>query len=219
MQSAARRLRTHPTEAERLLWRHLRLRQLIGYKFRRQQPLGGYVVDFVCLEKRLIVEVDGGHHAAQVGSDRHRAAWLKAEGFRVLRFWNTEVLQQIEAVQTRIWAVLSGEESPPPQSSPARGEEEQNRGQLGERESRPWLRALRLQELRQPVCGQCGPARDPFPSCPPPQSSPARGEEEGGGAGEGFALSEVEGMEWGSPLARQSLRPELRPRGSSQAPS
>jgi very-short-patch-repair endonuclease len=120
MQSAARRLRTHPTEAERLLWRHLRLRQLIGYKFRRQQPLGRYVVDFVCLEKRLIVEVDGGHHAAQVGSAR-RAAWLEAEGFRVLRFWNTEVLQQIEAVQTRIWAVLSGEESHPTSILPRKG--------------------------------------------------------------------------------------------------
>jgi len=121
MQSAARRLRTHPTEAERLLWRHFRLRQLDGYKFRRQQLLGSYIVDFVCLEKRLIVEVDGGHHAAQVGSDARRAAWLEAEGFRVLRFWNTEVLQQIEAVQTRIWAVLSGEESPPTSILPRKG--------------------------------------------------------------------------------------------------
>ena len=76
MQSAARGLRKNPTEAERLLWRHLRLRQLGGHKFRRQQPLGPYIVDFVCLEKRLIVEVDGGHHAAQVAKDAQRAAWL-----------------------------------------------------------------------------------------------------------------------------------------------
>ncbi len=64
-QSSARRLRKHPTDAERLLWCHLRLRQLGGYKFRRQQPLGPYIVDFVCLEQRLIVEVDGGQHAEQ----------------------------------------------------------------------------------------------------------------------------------------------------------
>ena len=121
MQAAARRLRTHPTETERLLWRHLRLRQLGGYKFRRQQPVGQYIVDFICLEKRLIVEVDGGQHAEQAESDSQRTRWLEAEGFRVLRFWNTEVLQQIEAVQTRIWAVLSGEESPPTSILPRKG--------------------------------------------------------------------------------------------------
>ncbi len=91
-QSSARRLRKHPTDAERLLWRHLRLRQLGGYKFRRQQPLGPYIVDFVCLAKRLIVEVDGGQHAEQAEEDAQRTAWLEAQGFRVLRFWNTEVL-------------------------------------------------------------------------------------------------------------------------------
>ncbi len=105
------------------MWRHLRLRQLGGHKFRRQQPLGPYIVDFVCLEKRLIVEVDGGHHTAQVAKDAQRAACLEAEGFRLLRFWNTEVLQETEAVWETIRAALD-DESPPPQSSPARGEEE-----------------------------------------------------------------------------------------------
>ena len=62
MRATARRLRNNPTDAERVLWRHLRRRQLAGNKFRRQQPLGGYVVDFVCLEKRLVIEVDGGQH-------------------------------------------------------------------------------------------------------------------------------------------------------------
>jgi very-short-patch-repair endonuclease len=101
-------LRKHPTEAERLLWRHLRLRQLGGWKFRRQQPVGSYIVDFVCLEKRLIVEVDGGHHAVQVEKDARRAAWLEAEGFRLLRFWNTDVLRDVTIVQETIRAALDG---------------------------------------------------------------------------------------------------------------
>ena len=120
-QSTARTLRTHPTDAERLLWRHLRLRQLNGAKFRRQQPLGPYVVDFVCLEKRLIVEVDGGHHAAQVEHDAQRAAWLEAEGFRVLRFWNTEVLQETQTVQDTIRAALDAGDCPPTSILPHMG--------------------------------------------------------------------------------------------------
>ncbi len=121
MQSTARRLRKNPTEAERLLWRHLRLRQLGGWKFRRQQPVGPYIVDFVCLEKRLIVEVDGGQHAAQVDKDAQRAAWLEAEGFRVLRFWNTEVLRDREAVQETIRAALGVGDCPPFSVLPRKG--------------------------------------------------------------------------------------------------
>lgn len=90
--SNARELRRHPTEAARILWRHLRLRQLGGYKFRRQQPLGLYIVDFICLEKRLIVEVDGGQHNEQTGCDSKRDTWLLAQGFHILRFWNHQVL-------------------------------------------------------------------------------------------------------------------------------
>jgi len=112
MDSTARSLRKHPTEAERLLWRHLRLRQLGGWKFRRQQPLGPHIVDFVCLEKRLIVEVDGGHHAVQVEEDAHRTARLEAEDFRVLRFWNTEVLREPIAVQEAIRAALEDDRPP-----------------------------------------------------------------------------------------------------------
>ncbi|MGH8702258.1 MAG: endonuclease domain-containing protein [Burkholderiales bacterium] len=134
MQSSARRLRKHPTDAERLLWRHLRLRQLGGYKFRRQQSLGPYIVDFVCLEKRLIVEVDGGQHAEQAEEDAQRTAWLEAEGFRVLRFWNTEVLQDTKAVQEAIRAALDDGPIPPPPSSPARGEEKEQPDERMERE-------------------------------------------------------------------------------------
>ncbi len=104
-----RALRKNPTEAERSLWKHLRLRQLEGEKFRRQQPLGRYVVDFVCLEKRLTVELDGGQHAEQVGSDAERTAWLEAQGFRVLRFWNHDVMKDIEAVKEVIRRALSRE--------------------------------------------------------------------------------------------------------------
>lgn len=92
----ARALRKNPTEAERALWRHLRLRQLDEHKFRRQQPVGSYIVDFICIEKRLVVELDGGQHSEQVASDAERTAWLEGEGFRVLRFWNHEVLKDIE---------------------------------------------------------------------------------------------------------------------------
>jgi very-short-patch-repair endonuclease len=79
-------LRKNPTEAERALWRHIRRRQLDECKFRRQCLLGRYIVDFVCLVKKLIAEIDGGHHAEQVALDAHRTAWLEAQGFRVLRF-------------------------------------------------------------------------------------------------------------------------------------
>lgn len=95
----ARQLRQNPTEAERALWRHLRLRQLAGCKFRRQQPLVRYIVDFVCFENQLVIELDGGQHCEQVAYDVARSEWLRAQGFRVLRFWNHEVLQDIEAVK------------------------------------------------------------------------------------------------------------------------
>src|SRR5499433_1187619 len=96
----ARALRYNPTEAERLLWRQLRFWQIDGYKFRRQQPLGHYIVDFVCLGKRLVVEVDGGQHAEQqMKYDSERDVWLAAQGFSVLRFWNNEVLKNIDGVK------------------------------------------------------------------------------------------------------------------------
>jgi very-short-patch-repair endonuclease len=102
----ARALRKNPTEAERTLWKHLRMRQLHGHKFRRQQPLGSYIVDFVCVEKRLIVELDGGQHARQAASDAERTAWLRAQGFRVRRFWNHDVMRDIQAVEEAIRQAL-----------------------------------------------------------------------------------------------------------------
>jgi very-short-patch-repair endonuclease len=105
--SRAKELRNNSTAAERLLWQHLRLRQLGGCKFRRQQALGNYIVDFVCLEKRLVVEVDGGQHNLQVVYDEQRTLWIEQQGFCVLRFWNHEVLQNIEAVKEAIWQALT----------------------------------------------------------------------------------------------------------------
>jgi very-short-patch-repair endonuclease len=107
----ARELRSKATDAERLLWRHLRLRQIGGHKFRRQRPIGPYFVDFVCLKKRVVVEVDGGQHRQQRSYDARRDAWLRAEGFAVLRFWDDEVLKQIENVKQAIWEALSAPSS------------------------------------------------------------------------------------------------------------
>ncbi len=98
----ARMLRKRSTDAERLLWQHLRARQLDGLKFRRQQPIGNAVVDFVCFERRVIVELDGGQHALQEKQDKEREAELADSGLKVLRFWNTEVLTNLDGVLEEI---------------------------------------------------------------------------------------------------------------------
>ncbi|MCX7178278.1 MAG: endonuclease domain-containing protein [Proteobacteria bacterium] len=105
------------TDAEVCLWRRLRGRQIAGCKFRRQHPFMDYVLDFVCLEKRLVVEVDGGQHF-ECEQDRLRDKYLQAAGFRVLRFWNNQVLQEIDGVVEAIWAVLQDESSHPLIPSP-----------------------------------------------------------------------------------------------------
>jgi very-short-patch-repair endonuclease len=101
----ARELRIASTEAERRLWEKLRNRQLAGFKFRRQRPIGRYIVDFVCIEARLIVELDGGQHA-ESARDRLRDASLAAAGYRVLRIWNSEMMDHPESVLIRIAAAL-----------------------------------------------------------------------------------------------------------------
>ncbi|HGJ65813.1 TPA: endonuclease domain-containing protein [bacterium] len=94
----ARNLRKNPTDAEKFLWRHIRERQLEGLKFRRQFPIGNYIADFVCLEKHIIIELDGGQHAINKPKDIERDKWLSNQGFRVLRFWNNDVLNNIDGV-------------------------------------------------------------------------------------------------------------------------
>ena len=100
-------MRRAPTDAERALWRLLRDRRFSGYKFRRQTPLGPYIVDFLCFQERLIVEADGGQHADNP-RDHDRDAWLVAQGFRVRRFWNIEILTQPEMVADTLWRDLAG---------------------------------------------------------------------------------------------------------------
>jgi very-short-patch-repair endonuclease len=102
----ARQLRQNATDAERLLWKKLRFWQIDGLKFRRQQPLGQYIVDFVCFEKKLVIEVDGGQHAENANYDTQRDDWLRDQGFVVLRFWNDDVLKNITDVTERIFQTL-----------------------------------------------------------------------------------------------------------------
>jgi very-short-patch-repair endonuclease len=115
----ARTLRLDSTDAERVLWTHLRARRLGGYKFRRQFALSGYVVDFVCLESDLVIELDGGQHAEQSEHDTHRTHVLEKSGLRVIRFWNDDVLLRIESVLEEILRHLQA--PPSPQPSPASG--------------------------------------------------------------------------------------------------
>ena len=120
----ARFLRRNMTDAERLLWHHLRAHRLCDQKFRRQQPIGPYVVDFVHFGARLVIEADGGQHNGSA-NDAVRDAWLKSRGFTVLRFWNDEILRNTEAVLEAILGAL-GKNAPPlplsPGPSPSRGE-------------------------------------------------------------------------------------------------
>jgi very-short-patch-repair endonuclease len=104
--SFATDLRNRATDAERALWKSLRGDSLNGLRFRRQVPLGIYIVDFVCFEVRLIVEVDGGQHAEST-KDAQRDAWLTSQGFQVLRFWNNEVLQNREGVMQMIFEAVN----------------------------------------------------------------------------------------------------------------
>ena len=102
----ARQLRARQTEAERLLWYLLRDRRLNGAEFRRQVPIGNYIVDFVCQEAKLVVELDGGQHADQVAYDTARTEWLVSVGYRVLRFWNNDLTENEEGVLTAIYNEL-----------------------------------------------------------------------------------------------------------------
>ena len=108
IQQRARELRQGATEAERVLWEHLRGRRLAGLKFRRQHPLGPYIVDFYCAAHRLVVEVDGPVHEGRVKEDALRTEYLEMYGYRVLRVKNEEVLEDIEAVLARVLAACGG---------------------------------------------------------------------------------------------------------------
>ncbi|HEY1382405.1 MAG TPA: DUF559 domain-containing protein [Dongiaceae bacterium] len=101
----ARTLRKSMTPAERKIWRYLRLRQLDGHRFRRQVRIGPYIADFVCLQSLIVIEVDGGQHADAHTYDAQRDDYMRGQGFRVLRFWNNEVLSNMEGV----WDTIAAE--------------------------------------------------------------------------------------------------------------
>jgi very-short-patch-repair endonuclease len=112
----ARRLRREQTDAERALWFRLRDRRLNGWKFRRQFPIDRYIVDFFCADAHLIIELDGGQHAVRTATDAQRTKVLEAMGYLVLRFWNSDVMQNLDGVLEEIIAVLEspGSDSPQP---------------------------------------------------------------------------------------------------------
>ena len=104
----AKRMRSEASDAERLLWKHLRAHRLHGYKFKRQVVIEPYIVDFLCLEAKLIIEADGGQHMEQQAYDTARTKKLEAKGYKVLRFWNHDILSNTDAVLGVIENVLSG---------------------------------------------------------------------------------------------------------------
>lgn len=103
----ARVLRADMTAAERKLWHAIRGKQIYDCRFRRQHPVGSYITDFACIERMLVIELDGGQHQEQLGYDERRTAFLEARGWRVLRFWNNEVMENLDGVLWRIVEVLS----------------------------------------------------------------------------------------------------------------
>ena len=105
LRQRARKLRKNRTDAERYLWYYLRAGRL-GFKFKRQVPIGVYIADFVCLEKRLVIELDGGQHMDNKIYDIKRTDWLMTSGFKVLRFWNHEVFQETSSVLEAIMSAL-----------------------------------------------------------------------------------------------------------------
>ena len=107
MSSTKKALRKNQTDAETLLWRRLRNRQLGGFKFRRQHSFPPYIVDFVCIDKRLVIELDGGQHASTAEADERRTKFLEQKGFRVVRFWNNDALGNTESVLERILELLN----------------------------------------------------------------------------------------------------------------
>ena len=98
MRDKARKLRTNQTDAEAKIWRLVRAKQIEGLKFRRQHPIQQYIVDFICPERKLIIELDGGQHAQAIEYDEKRTQFLESKGYTVIRFWNNEVLTNIEGV-------------------------------------------------------------------------------------------------------------------------
>jgi len=110
----ARELRNNATPTERMLWRELSARKVAGLRFNRQVPIGPYVCDFVARSAKLIIEVDGGQHGWQADEDATRTRYLEAQGYRVIRFWNSDVLERLEGVVAEIAEAIAALPSPNP---------------------------------------------------------------------------------------------------------
>jgi very-short-patch-repair endonuclease len=133
LRDLARDLRSNMTDTERFVWHKIRKKQFAGFRFRRQHPIDAYIVDFVCLEARVILELDGGQHAVQQEKDAERTRKLEELGFRVVRFWNFDVLKEWDAVEQVIVAALmegrrSSEALPPTPTLPPQSRGEGERG-------------------------------------------------------------------------------------------
>jgi very-short-patch-repair endonuclease len=113
----ARRLRVKATDAEVLLWKRLRTIETEGTHFRRQVPIGPYIVDFACMAARLVIELDGSQHATDANRerDRQRTRWLESEGYRVIRFWNNDLTSNMEGILETVYAALYGSRDAEPQ--------------------------------------------------------------------------------------------------------
>jgi very-short-patch-repair endonuclease len=109
-----RALRTNPTRAESALWQHLAARRTSGVRFNRQVPIGPFICDFVSRATKLVIEVDGGQHDWQSDDDARRSRFIEQQGFRMLRFWNNDVLERMEGVVAEIGRVLAERPSPNP---------------------------------------------------------------------------------------------------------
>ncbi|MEO8384349.1 MAG: endonuclease domain-containing protein [Betaproteobacteria bacterium] len=118
----ARKLRRNSTDVERKLWHRIRDKQIEEFRFRRQRPIGKYIVDFICLEAKLIVELDGGQHAEDVAYDQKRTAFLESLGYRVLRFWNNDVIENMDGVLQRLHENLLRTRANPTLALPLAGE-------------------------------------------------------------------------------------------------
>jgi len=147
--SNARKLRSNTTPAENLLWKHLRKTQIAKYKFTRQHSVGPYIVDFCCRSVRLIIELDGGHHATQQESDIARQQDLEAHGYRVIRFWNNEVFENTEGVLFKIAEELERQSlasNPHPSPLPSREMEREKRKASLVSDGK-WMRVAEIENL------------------------------------------------------------------------
>jgi len=122
MLARAKKLRQVMTEAEKRMWYRLRAHRLLGFKFKRQKPIGPYVVDFACPALRLVIEIDGGQHSIDADEDSIRDRWLRKHGYTVLRFWNNEVMENLEGVLEAIASVALSDAPSPLAPLPISGE-------------------------------------------------------------------------------------------------